>query len=469
MPRVHLDCPPEAEFNAGFDRIRTEFDVIVAFDADALADAGRATATEDRIDRRDLDLITIDPPGSRDLDQAFTARRDGDGYLVSYAIADTGAFVEPSSALDLATRRRGLTFYAPDVNAPLHPDVLSAGAASLLPDSDTPALLWTLRLDSSGRVVDADVERSLVRSRAALSYQQVADDLAGPAPDLRHVLLSEIGPLRQALERERGGVSLNLPSQQVVDVGDHYAIEYRTPLPVEDWNAQISLMTGMAAARRMLDGGIGILRTLAAPDDSTLEWLRRTSNALSVSYPRRLSYPDWVRSLDSASPIHAALQNQAARAFRGAGYVSFDGDLPDDTGHAALATDYTHVTAPLRRLIDRYSNEIVLAICAGRRPEGWALDMLEAIPDLMADASRRNKAFERALVDFAEVMVLSGQVGQRFEAIVTDRRDERVTLQLLDPAVIVRLRNRDLGLGSTVTIELTRVDQTERRLEFVVI
>lgn len=470
MPRVHLDCPPDVVFESGFTLIREQFEVVVAFKREVLEESARADAGNgDRRDARDLDLITIDPPGSRDLDQAFTARHRGDGHVVHYAIADVGAFVSPGGHLDKATHRRGLTFYAPDVDAPLHPASISAAAASLLPDADTPALLWTIHLDAEGEVMDAGLERAVVRSRAAKSYQEVADDLATDDPDPRHVMLREIGRKRLELERRRGGVSLNLPSQEVVDRGDRYGIEYRATLPVEDWNAQISLLTGMTAARIMLDAGAGVVRTLAPPDDDTIEWLRRTSNALSVSYPKDMSYPEWVRSLGGGGPIAAALQNQAARAFRGAGYETFDGVAPEAPGHAALATNYSHVTAPLRRLVDRYANELVLAACAGRRPASWALEMLEVLPDLMTEASRRNKAFERALVDFAEVMVMSGREGDRFTAIVTDRRSDRLTLQLRDPAVIVRLDHEGLTLGSTVEIELVTVDPAHRSLEFTVV
>ena len=470
MPHAFLECPSEDVFNEGFGLIRTEFEVTVGFAPEVTTVAAASSPSmTDRGDARGLDLITIDPPGSRDLDQAFTARRAGDGYVVNYAIADVAAFVDPGSSLDSETHRRGVTFYAPDENAPLHPEVLGAGAASLLPNQDTPALLWTIHIDDRGELVDATMERSIVSSRAALSYQEVAADLATDDPDPRHILLREIGLLRLKVERERGGVSLNLPSQEVVDVGDRYVIEYRETLPVEDWNAQISLLTGMAAAQIMVEGGVGILRTLPAPDGGTIEWLRRTSNALSVSYPKNLSYPDWVRGLNSGTPVQAALQSQAARAFRGAGYISFDGDIPLDHKHAALATTYSHVTAPLRRLIDRYTNEIVLALCERRRPEDWALDMLEQVPDLMADAGRRSRSFERALVDFAEVMVLSGRTGERFEAVVTDRRNDRVTLQLTDPAVIARIRNDDVGLGAAIMVKLTDTDPVKRHLDFTVV
>ena len=109
--------------------------------------------------------MTIDPPGSLDLDQAIHVERRGDGHRVSYAIADVGSFVEPGSALDAEAHARAVTVYAPDAKAPLHPVVLSEGAASLLPGQWRPAALWTIDLDSGGEPVSTVVERRLRAER----------------------------------------------------------------------------------------------------------------------------------------------------------------------------------------------------------------------------------------------------------------------------------------------------------------
>src|SRR6185503_18006855 len=133
-----------------------------------------------------LPFVTIDPPGSRDLDQALhVARRPaGGGYRVSYAIADLAAFVRPGGPLDAAAWARGVTMYAPDRSTPLHPPVLSEGAASLLPDSERPAILWTHDLDADGVLVVTDVRRARVRSRARLDYAGVQAELdAGRAAE----------------------------------------------------------------------------------------------------------------------------------------------------------------------------------------------------------------------------------------------------------------------------------------------
>lgn len=91
-------------------------------------------------DLRALPFLTLDPAGSRDLDQALAIEPTHDGAIVHYAIADVAAFVEPGGAVDAEARRRGQTMYASDGRIPLHPTALSEDAASLLPDRDRRAL-----------------------------------------------------------------------------------------------------------------------------------------------------------------------------------------------------------------------------------------------------------------------------------------------------------------------------------------
>src|SRR5205085_5051428 len=177
-----------------------ELGVPGAFTPEAQAEA-EAAAVAPRVpdlDRTDVPLVTIDPEGSRDLDQAVAIeRRAAGGYRVHYAIADVAAFVAPGGPLDAEAHRRGVTLYAPDRNVGVHPDVLSTGAASLLPEQLRPALLWTLDLDAAGELVGTDVRRARVRSRRQYSYPDVQGLLdAGRAGD-DLVLLREVGRLRQ--------------------------------------------------------------------------------------------------------------------------------------------------------------------------------------------------------------------------------------------------------------------------------
>ena len=108
-----------------------------------------------------------------DLDQALHIERDGDGYRVRYAIADVPAFVQAGGAVDAETRRRGQTVYAPDKRTPLHPTVLSEGAASLLAGQTRPAFVWDMRLKADGEGTDVEVYRAMVSSTDRLDYEGV--------------------------------------------------------------------------------------------------------------------------------------------------------------------------------------------------------------------------------------------------------------------------------------------------------
>jgi exoribonuclease R len=162
--------------------------------------------------------------------------------------------VRPGGALDAEAHRRVLTRYLPDGNAPLHPRVLSEGAASLLPGRDRPAVLWTIELSADGERTAIDLRRALVRSRERLDYPTAE----ATRDDERLELLREIGGLLQQRERARGAINLPIPEQEVILRESGYALAYRGPLPIEDANAQISLLTGMAAADLMLDGGVEV-------------------------------------------------------------------------------------------------------------------------------------------------------------------------------------------------------------------
>jgi exoribonuclease R len=468
MPARPLGLTGEAPggLTDGLARIRTEFGVPEAFPADVEQAAEQAAAAPrlPDLDRTDLELITIDPLGSRDLDQAMNLSRRGDKIVVSYAIADVAAFVTAGDAVDLEAHRRGTTLYAPDRRTPLHPEVLSEGAASLLPDQLRPALLWTLTLDARGRMLDAEVTRARVRSREQLDYAQAQGEIDGGSPRESLALLREMGQWREQRERDRGGVSLQIPEQEIVPAppgtAQAWRLDFRAPLPVEGWNAQISLLTGMAAAHIMLYGQVGILRTMPPADRGSLRRLRQTAKALRIPWPAELDYPEFVRSLDPHRGNHAAMLTACTMLFRGAGYRAFSGGVPDDVEHAALAIDYAHVTAPLRRLVDRYAGEVCVALCAGVSVPGWALRALDALPKEMADADRRAKKYERAVIDLMEVCLLGDRVGETFTGTVieTDRDRRRGVIMIRDPAVEAPVRGAALPLGAEVAARLASAD-----------
>ncbi len=474
MPSVPYLCEDQV-ICEGLDALRSQLEVPTGFSDEVIAEAEASAAAGPQIpegsaastvtDRTDIELVTIDPPDSMDLDQALHCSPRTDGWRVFYAIADVAAWVTPGGAIDLESQARGFTLYSPDSRAPLHPKAISEDAASLLPDADRQALLWTIDLDESGRIVDKHLERAVVRSRAKLSYRMADELVASGDPMLAS--LKTIGELRQQLEVERDAVSLRLASQEVVRVEGGFELKYDESLAIEGWNAQISLLTGIAAASIMIDGRVGLLRTLPRPERRTIDELRSTAKALGIEWPKSVSYPAMVRSLDPNNPIDAAMIAQSARGLRGAGYEAFDGELPELTEHSAISAEYAHVTAPLRRLGDRYANECVLAALADTRPPEWVLEALPELPRMLGQARNREGSLDRAVLDMVEAALLTGRTGETFHGLVTsiDERNNRVRVQLADPAVVA-YASGVAGLGDEVLVRLNAADITEQKVEF---
>ncbi|MFF8843876.1 RNB domain-containing ribonuclease [Streptomyces sp. NPDC015127] len=478
MPRRPIRLTGAAEappLRAALRDLRATIGVSENFPAAALAEAEQAARAPrlPEADETGIPFFTIDPPGSADLDQAMhLTRREGGGFRVHYAIADVAAFVRPGGALDAEAHRRVQTLYFPDGKVPLHPPLLSEGAASLLPGQTAPALLWRIDLDADGRIVAADVRRALVRSRARLDYAGAQQRIDAGTAEEPLALLKEIGTLREAREVDRGGISLNVPEQEVVQQDGTYALEYRAPLPAEAWNAQISLLTGMTAADLMIAYGTGILRTLPTAPDGAVARLRRSATALHIDWPHHVSYAQLVRSLDPRKGRHAAFLQECTTLLRGAGYTVFtNGALPVPAVHAAVADEYTHCTAPLRRLVDRYAGELCLAAVAGQEPPPWVDEALEELPKRMAEGSRRAGTAERGYVDIVEAAVLRDRVGEVFDAVVVDVKENEPavgTVHLEDPAVVARVESDGAGLplGERLRVRLTQADPARATVLF---
>ncbi|MEU8246559.1 RNB domain-containing ribonuclease [Nonomuraea sp. NPDC048916] len=469
MTSMRIPGELPARLEDGFARVRRECGLPGAFSPQVL-DEAEWVAEVPRLDGRDLSdlpFVTIGPPGSAGLDRAVHLERLRGGYRVWHAIADLGAFVRPGGVIDSEARSRGTTVHLPTGDVPLHPRVLSEAGASLLPGVTRPAVVWRIDLDAEGRTVGADVQRALVRSRERLDHAYVQAAVETGTADGTPGLLAEIGGLRLELERERGGVTPPAPGLDMVTADGGHHLLYRPSLPAEAWNAQISLLTGMAAASMMLDAEIGVLRVLPAPRPRDLDRVRRVAAALRVPWPDGAGYGRVVHDLDPADPRRAAFLHESRVLLRGSGYVAFNGEPPSLADHAAVAAPYTHVTAPLRRLVDRYATEVCLAIAAGEPVPSDVARALDDLPGLMSAADHRASAVERACGELVAAFLLRDRVGQAFGAMVIDvdehRGDGRI--RLADPAVIAPC-DGPLPLGEHVTVRLAQANLATRQVRF---
>lgn len=471
-PRI-VPTPAQGELTEALTALRRSLDLPEAFPADTQAEAERAArevstepASADLADLRDIDFLTIDPAGSTDLDQALHLERSASGAVLHYAIADVPAYVAPGAALDAETRRRGQTLYAPDGRIPLHPTVLSEHAASLLPGVDRRAYVWRFELDDGARPVATTLTRAIVRSRAQWSYDDAQRAIdAGQAP-ASLLAMPWFGQQRTERERERGGASLNTPEARIVADGGGYRIERSYGVALEDWNAQVSLLTGMAAAEIMLQGGVGILRTMPPADPEDVADFRTQTVALGVPWRADVAYGDYLRGLDR-SPAAQAVKEYAAGLFRGAGYAAFDGEPPTETVQAAIGAPYAHTTAPLRRLVDRWSLVICEALANGRDVPAWARTSLTELPEIMSRSSQKASQLDAGALDRVEAALLRGHEGDVFEGVVLAQRGDGARVQLTTPPVEAKVKGLDAAPGSTVRLRLQSASIADGALEFV--
>ena len=450
----------EGAMARGLSAIRTQFQVPAGFPAEVAAAAKSAQDryAASRVDWTATPFVTLDPASSTDLDQAFALARDGNDIVLHYAIADVGAVVADGDPVDTEAWTRGTTIYLPDGKASLYPPVLSEGSASLLPNVDRPAVVFTVRVDQSGNSRLDGAVRGFIRSRAKLAYETVTpSDLPPEFPDLsRRIALAEDA---------RGAERVDAPEQVLAPDGEgHFDLVIRPQLESEQQNAALSLAANLAVADSLFAHHTGLFRVMAGPGDWAIRRLRHTAKALGLAWPKDATLAQFERTLDAANPRHAAFRSAIRRASPGAAYAPYAaGALP---WHSAMAATYVHATAPLRRLADRFVIEAALAVANGQAIPDTLTAIFAKLPEVMADADNRAAQVERAALDLAEAVMLHGREGGKFDAIVTDIDERGARIQLCDPPVVARIDAKDLLPGAAIKVELVSVDVTARQIRF---
>ena len=444
---------------AGLAAIRRQFEVPDGFPGEVLAAAEAAArrVPDAHVDRTGRAFVTLDPAASTDLDQAFDIERSGADLLLHYAIADVAWFVRDGDPVDAEAWRRGVTLYLPDGKAGLYPPVLSEGAASLLPDGQRPAVVFTVRVAPDGAVRLEGAERALVRSRAKLAYADVREDRL-PAD------FAELARRIEAAEERRGASRVDPPEQEVVAVAGGFELAFRPRLESEDRNAALSLATNLAIADVLLAHRTGLFRVMAEPDEAAVARLRLVARTFGLPWPASETLPDFRCRLDGADPRQAAMMLAIRRAGSRASYVPYRADVVPR--HAAMAATYCHATAPLRRLADRYVIGAALAIAEGRAVPADLQDAFERLPAVMGRADTRQGQIDRAVVDLAEAVMLAGREGETFAAVVLDADPHGSRIQLRDLPVVARLEETALVPGDAVTVRLVAADPLRRSVRF---
>lgn len=389
--------------------LRLEFPEEVAAAAAALPDDPTAADAEGRVDLRDLPLVTIDGETARDFDDAVCVTAHDRGFRVHVAIADVAHYVRQGSPLDVEAARRGTSVYFPDRAIPMLPPQLSTGLCSLNPDRDRLVLVAELDLDGDGAPLDARFYRGVMRSRARLTYTEVAAALAGetvrPAVAERLPQLRTMHALMQLLYRRRlraGSLDLDLPealielSEEGRSVGVRVAARNDAHRIIEE----LMLAANQAVATHL--GALGVpfpYRIHEPPDPDDIDELNTFLGpfGLRVDYEHRVKPADVQRLLRQLEgrPLAAVLSRQVLRSLAKAQYSVAN------AGHFGLAfTDYCHFTSPIRRypdlLVHRQLGRVFDGETARARDEAEAI---EAASIASSQAEREAMEAERAMLD----------------------------------------------------------------------
>lgn len=456
--RIQADLTDEIV--EGLRGIRRQFKVPADFPAAVLqaADAAAKREPTSHVDRTDWPFVTLDPATSTDLDQAFHIEMVGSDVMLHYAIADVGWFVDDGDPLDQEAWQRGTTQYLPDGKAGLYPPVLAEGAVSLLPGGPRPAIVFHVRVGPDGQSKLDGAERSLIHSRAKLAYETVQPaQLPAAFPELAKRIANA--------EDVRGAARIEPLEQEVHALeGGGYDISFRPRLQSEDDNAAMSLASNLAIADALYEAGTGLFRVMAEPDARAEQRLRHTARALGIEWAVEMTLRDFERSLKATEPKPAALLMAIRRAGGGASYVPFEAEhLP---WHSAMAATYAHATAPLRRLADRYVVMATLAIANGRPVPEPVAAAFPKLPEVMRSADDTAGQIERAVIDLAEVALLSAQTERTFEAVVTDVDERGARIQLCKLPVVSRLDAHNVEPGDDLRVRVVSTDIPTRVAKF---
>ena len=237
----------------------SDFSEAVAREVDQLPSEVGGVEIEGRVDRRSVQVVTIDPEDARDFDDAITlTRTENGGYRLGVFIADVAFYVKPGSAIDREACRRGTSVYLPGRVVPMLPERISNDLCSLRPNVDRLARGVWMSIDPDGALSEIEIERAVIRSRRRLTYGEVqslidGEDFGDLDDDLRSMLCDLVelrGVLRSCRQRE-GALNLEIESQHLLldDTGEVSEIRVDTGDESHQLVEECMLIANEAVAR----------------------------------------------------------------------------------------------------------------------------------------------------------------------------------------------------------------------------
>ncbi len=490
--------------------LRRAFPRAVELEAEEAAEAVPTQARDGRRDLTDLPTFTIDPATAKDFDDAISAQREGEAIRVWVHIADVSAFVRPGGAVEAEAYRRGTSVYVPGAVEPMLPEALSNRACSLVPGVERLAV--TVEMELVGEDVrSVSFHRTLIRSDARLTYDDVDDIFAGEAR-AEEPWAEPLAAARDAARalrewrEQRGSLAVeSSESQFEFDEGGHVVgVHHETQTESHSLIEQLMILANEQVAGYLADRGAPTLyRVHERPNPQSVEWLATQLASLEVPTPPVPKQMTPQQAGELAGEIshmvadhvrrtghgRAALTSLVLRSLKQAFYS------PKNLGHAGLASSrYCHFTSPIRRYPDLVVHRSLLGSLGLDDAAPRAEELEEAAVESSAaerhameierDASDVCRCFllERHLAEAGREVDFEGEIvglisagafvsfgEEGFEGMLPVRRMRGEWWELNDEGTML-LGTRNGGvmrLGDPIAVRVDRVDSPRGRVDLV--
>jgi ribonuclease R len=390
------------------------------------------TAKLNRVDIRQLPLVTIDGEDARDFDDAVYAQKTPKGWKLLVAIADVSHYVQVNSSLDTEAKKRSTSVYFPEKVIPMLPEILSNGLCSLNPKVDRLCMVCELLINEEGIVIRSRFFEAVMRSHARLTYTQVAkilvdgdQKLAKQYADLLPFLQNLYGlykVMRQQREL-RGAMDFDTQETRIVFGADR-KIEQIVPVVRNDAHKLIEefMITANTAAAKFLNRKKmpRLLRIHDGPGVEKLLTLKTFLNELGLhlgggNNPRPLDYMHLLESVKQRKDAHL-IQTVLLRSMSQAVYS------PEDKGHFGLALDaYAHFTSPIRRYPDLLIHRAIRHCLADKSVATFYYDFNEMVllGEHCSANERRADEATRDVVNWLKCEYMMDKIGQEFPGIIS--------------------------------------------------
>ncbi|MCH1446385.1 MAG: ribonuclease R [Luminiphilus sp.] len=506
----HLDPGLEIDVAIRAHDIPHEWPDAVLSEAGALRDEPSESDKQNRIDLRQLGLVTIDGEDARDFDDAVYCETEGSGFRLWVAIADVSHYVQIGSALDEEAFNRGNSVYFPERVVPMFPEVLSNGLCSLKPSVDRLAMVCEMAIDSEGQVTDASFYEAVIHSHARLTYTQVGEVLEnGWHADVHtdrveglfrlHALYKVLREARST----RGAIDFETVETRIL-FDENRKIDAIVPVNRNDAHKLIEecmLAANVATAACLEESELAALfRVHEGPSAERLEALRTFLGELALDLPggmdpTPLDYQSVLSRLaerDDAQVIQTMLLRSLSQAVY----------KPDNGGHFGLNYEaYAHFTSPIRRYPDLLVHRAIkrLATASGSTPRKLSKEKTRGLyPYTMTDlvaagehcsmTERRADDATRDVQLWLKCEYLRHHIGDEFAGVVASVTRFGMFVELTDiymeglvhisalpsdyyhfdhasQRLVGEHTRQTYQLGDAVRVQVARVDLDDRKID----